>query len=158
MRDQYDSRNKLRRNGREMGTWRLTPIWVVNRAPALGAVVPVFEGVDVGDVGSRGQLFEVHVVAILTVGAERGVLVGRVRFTAQQERERHRDSGLYWGNGDEQCSQESAGARAESEGGFYGGPWGATGRTGRCREVVGKAERGKEDGICDEGDSRVGRE
>jgi hypothetical protein len=28
----------------------------------------------------------------------------------------------------------------------------------RCREVVGKVERGKEDGICDEGDSRVGRE
>jgi hypothetical protein len=54
MRDQYDSRNKPRRNGREMGTWRLTSIWVVNRTPALGAVAPVFKGVDVGDVGSRG--------------------------------------------------------------------------------------------------------
>ena len=54
MRDQYDSRNKLRRNGREMGTWRLTSIRVVNRAPALGAVAPVLKGVDVGDVGSRG--------------------------------------------------------------------------------------------------------
>ena len=54
MRDQYDSRNKPRRNGRETGTWRLTSIRVVNRAPALGAVAPVFEGVDVGDVGSRG--------------------------------------------------------------------------------------------------------
>ena len=53
MRDQYNSRNKPRRNGREMGTWRLTSIWVVNRAPALGAVAPVFERVDVGDVGSR---------------------------------------------------------------------------------------------------------
>jgi hypothetical protein len=49
----------------------------------LGAVVPVFEGVDVGDVGSRGQALEVHVVVILAVGAERGVLVGRVGFTAQ---------------------------------------------------------------------------
>jgi hypothetical protein len=29
---------------------------------------------------------------------------------------------------------------------------------GRCQEVVGKAERGKEDGIYDEGDSRVRRE
>ena len=54
MRDQYDSRNKPRRNGRETGTWRLTPIWVVNRTPALSAIAPVFEGVDVGDVGSRG--------------------------------------------------------------------------------------------------------
>ena len=98
-----------------------------------------------------------HVVIILAVGAERGELVGGVRFTAQQEGERHKDSRLYWGSGDEQCSQESAGARCES-GGFYGGPRGATGETGRCREVVGKAERGKEDGICDEGDSRVGRE
>lgn len=104
MRDQYDSRNKPRRNGRETGTWRLTSIRVVNRAPALGAVAPVFEGVDVGDVGSRGQLLEVHVVAILAVGAECGVLVGRVGFTAQQEGERHKDSRLYWGSGDEQCS------------------------------------------------------
>jgi hypothetical protein len=54
MRDQYDSRNKPRRNGREIGTWRLMPIWVVNRAPTLGAVAPVLEGVDVGDVGPRG--------------------------------------------------------------------------------------------------------
>jgi hypothetical protein len=96
MRDQYDSRNKLRRNRRETGTWRLTSIWVVNRAPALGAVAPVFEGVDVGDVGSRGQLFEVHVVSILLVGAERGELVGGIWFTVQQEGERHKDSRLYW--------------------------------------------------------------
>jgi hypothetical protein len=99
----------------------------------------------------------VHVVAILAVGAERGVLVGRIGFTVQQEGERHKDSRLYWGSGDEQCSQESAGARGESRG-FYGVSWGATGRMGRCRGVVGRAERGKEDGICDEGDSRVGRE
>jgi hypothetical protein len=46
--DQYDSRNNPRRNGREMETWRLTSIWVVNRAPVLAAVAPVFEGVDVG--------------------------------------------------------------------------------------------------------------
>ena len=98
-----------------------------------------------------------HVVIILAVGAERGELVGGVGFTAQQEGERHKDSRLYWGSGDEQYSQESAGARGES-GGFYGGLWGATRRTGRCREVVGRAERGKGDGIYDEGDSRVGRE
>jgi len=47
--------------------------------------------------------------------------------------------------------------RGES-GSFYGGPRGATGRTERCWGVVGKAEREKEDGIYDEGDSRVGRE
>ena len=82
MRDQYDSRNKPRRNGRETGTWRLTSIQVVNRAPALGAVAPVFEGVDVGDMGLRGQVFEEGVIAILLVGAERGKLVGRVGFTA----------------------------------------------------------------------------
>jgi hypothetical protein len=29
-----------------------------------------------------------------------------------------RDSRLYWGSGDEQCSQESAGARGESKGPF----------------------------------------
>jgi hypothetical protein len=46
--DQYDSRNNLRRNGREMETWRFTSIWVVNRAPALAAVALVFKGVDVG--------------------------------------------------------------------------------------------------------------
>ena len=115
----------------------------MNRAPALGAVAPVFEGVDVGDVGLRGQGTEVHVIVILAVRAEWGELVGGIGFAAQQERERHKDSRLYWGSGDEQCSQESAGARAESEGGFYGGPWGATGRTGRCREVVGKVERGR---------------
>jgi len=132
-------------------------IRVVNRTPALSAVVPVFEGVDVGDVGSRGQAPEVHVIAILAVGAERGVLVGRVRFTAQQEGERHKDSRPYWGSGDEQCSQESAGVRGESRG-FYGGLQSATGRAGRCQEVVGRAERGKEDGIYDGGDSRVGRE
>jgi hypothetical protein len=102
-------------------------------------------------------VFEVHVVAILVVGAEHRVLVGRVGFTAQQEGERHKDSRLYWGSGDEQRSQESAGAKGESRG-FYGGPWGAARRTERCWEVVSRAERGKEDGICDEGDSRVGRE
>ena len=58
MRDQYDSRNKPRRNGRETGTWRLTSIRVVKRAPALIAVVPVLEGVDVGDMGLRGQTLE----------------------------------------------------------------------------------------------------
>jgi hypothetical protein len=117
MRDQYDSRNKPRRNGRETGTWRLTSIRVVNRTPALSAVAPVFEGVDVGDVGSRGQAPEVHVIVVLAVGAERGELVGGVRFTVQQEGESHKDSRLYWGSGDEQCSQESAGARV-SQGGF----------------------------------------
>jgi hypothetical protein len=114
----------------------------VNRAPALSAVAPMFEGVDVGDVGPRGQGSEVHVIVILAVGAEWGVLVGSVGFAAQQEGERHKDSRLYWGSGDEQCSQESAGARGELRG-FYGGPRGATGGTGRCREVVGKAEREK---------------
>ena len=140
--DQYTSRNKPRRNGREMGTWRLTSIRVVNRTPALGAVAPVFEGVDVSDVGSRGQGSEVHIIVVLAVGAERGELVGGIRFTAQQEGERHKDSRLYWGSGDEQYSQESAGARGES-GGFYGGPRGAIGGMGRCQEVVGKAERGR---------------
>ena len=140
-----------------MGTWRLTSIWVVNRTPALGAIAPVFKGVDVGDVGSRGQALEEGVIVILAVGAERGVLVGRVGFTAQQEGERHKDSRLYWGSRDDQCSQESTGARGES-GGFYGGPRGATGRMERCRKVVSRAERGKEDGIHDEGDSRVRRE
>ena len=48
--------------------------------------------------------------------------------------------------------------RGVSQGAFYGGPQGATRRTGRCQEVVGEAERGKEDGIYDEGDSRRGRE
>jgi hypothetical protein len=47
--------------------------------------------------------------------------------------------------------------RNESEG-FYGGLQGATGRMERCQEVVGRAKRGKGDGICNEGDSRVGRE
>ena len=81
--DQYSSRNKPRRNRRETGTWRLRSIRVVNRAPVLSAVVPVFEGVDVGDMGSRGQALKVHVIVILAVGVERGVLVGRVGFTAQ---------------------------------------------------------------------------
>ena len=105
----------------------------MNRAPALGAVAPVFEGVDVGDVGSRGQLLEVHVVGILTVGAERGVLVGGVGFAAQQEGERHKDSRLYWGSGDEQCSQESAGARGESGGLLWwrGAPPGERGDVGK---------------------------
>jgi hypothetical protein len=126
----------------------------VNRTPALGPVVPVFEGVDVGDVGSRGQVLEEGVIAILAVGAECGKLVGGVGFTAQQEGERHKDSRLYWGSRDEQCSQESVDARGESMS-FYGGPWGTTRRTERCRGVVSRAKRGKEDGIYDEGDSRV---
>jgi len=150
MRDQYDSRNKPRRNGRETGTWRLTSIRVVNRTPALGAVAPVFEGVDVGDVGSRGQGSEVHVIVVFAVGAEWGELVGRVGFTAQQEGERHKDSRLYRGSRGEQCSQESAGARGES-GGFYGEDGEMS---GGCRQG---GER-EEDGIYDEGDSRVGRE
>jgi hypothetical protein len=129
----------------------------VNRTPALGAVAPVFKGVDVGDVGSRGQVLEEGVIAILSVGVEHGVLVGRVGFTALQEGERHKDSRLYWGSGDEQCSQESVGVRGKSKG-FYGGPRGATGRMERCQKVVGRAKRGKEDGIHDEGDSRVRRE
>jgi len=68
--DQYDSKNKPRRNGREMGTWRLMPIWVVSRAPALSAVAPALEGVNVGDMGSGGQTLEQGVVAILVVGVE----------------------------------------------------------------------------------------
>jgi hypothetical protein len=92
----------------------------------------------------------VHVVIVFAVGAERGELVGRVRFAAQQEGERHKDSRLYWGSGDEQCSQESAGARGES-GGFYGEDGEMS---GGCRQG---GER-EEDGIYDEGDSRVGRE
>ena len=59
-----------------MGTWRLTSIRVVNRTPVLGAVAPVFKGVDVGDMGLRGQALEVHVIVVLAVGAECGVLVG----------------------------------------------------------------------------------
>ena len=108
----------------------------MNRTPALGAVAPVFEGVDVGDVGSRGQGSEVHVVAILAVGAERGELVGGVWFIAQQEGERHKDSRLYWGSEDEQCSQESAGARV-SQGAFMvvrGVPPGKRGDVGSCRQ------------------------
>jgi hypothetical protein len=155
--DQYNSRNKLRRNRRETGTWRLMSIRVVNRAPALSAVAPVFEGVGVGNMESRWQVLEVHVVAILAVGVEHSVLVGRVGFTAQQKGKRHMDSRLYWGSGDEQCSRESADARGESKG-FYDGPRGTTRRMERCWEVVGKVKRGKEDGIRDEGDSRVGRE
>ena len=76
----------------------------------LCAVAPVFERVDVGDVGSRGQVLEVHVVAILVVGAECGVLVGRIGFTVQQEGERHKDSRLYWGNGDEQMQPRVCGS------------------------------------------------
>jgi hypothetical protein len=56
------------------------------------------------------------VIAILAVGAECGVLVGGVGFSAQQGGERHTDLRLYQGSGDEQCSQESAGARSESGG------------------------------------------
>jgi len=100
---------------------------------------------------------EVHVVAILAVGVERGVLVGRVGFTAQQEGERHKDSRLNWGSGDEQCSQESAGVRVSQRAFMvvHGAPPGEQGMLGSCRQG---GERGKEDGICDEGDSRVGRE
>jgi hypothetical protein len=112
----------------------------VNRAPALGAVAPVFEGVDVGDVGSRGQVFEVHVISILAVGAERGVLVGRVGFTAQQKGERHKDSRLYWGSRDEQCSQESAGARGESMGLL----WWSTGRHRENGEISESCRQGRE--------------
>ena len=114
----------------------------MNRTPALGAVAPVFEGVDVGDVVSRGQALEEGVIAILAVGVERGVLVGRIGFTAQQEGKRHEDSRLYWGSGDEQCSQESMGARGESRG-FYDGLRGATRRMERCWEVVGRVKRGR---------------
>jgi hypothetical protein len=157
MRDQYDSMNKPRRNGREMGTWRLTSIWVVNRAPVLIAAAPVFEGVDVGDVGSRGQTLKQGVVAILVVGTEHGELVDRVGFTAQQEGERHKDSRLYRGSGDEQCSRESAGAKGESKGLL----WWSTGCHRENGEISGSCRQGKEreeDGICDEGDSRVRRE
>jgi hypothetical protein len=45
-----------------------------------------------------------------------------------------------------------------SQGAFMVVRGGATRGTERCQKVVGKVERGKEDGICDEGDSRVGRE
>jgi hypothetical protein len=98
----------------------------------------------------------VHVVIILVVGAERGELVGGVGFTAQQEGERHKDSRLYWGSGDEQCSQESAGARGESEG-FYGGV-GRHRENGEMSESCRQGGEREEDGIYDEGDSRVGRE
>jgi hypothetical protein len=67
----------------------------VNRTPALSAVAPVFEGVDVGDVGSRGQVLEEGVIVILLVGAECGELVSGVGFAMQQEGERHKDSRLY---------------------------------------------------------------
>jgi hypothetical protein len=48
----------------------------------LGAVAPMFEGVDVGDVGSRWQVLKEGVIPILSVGAEHGELVGGVGFTA----------------------------------------------------------------------------
>ena len=47
--------------------------------------------------------------------------------------------------------------RDESKG-FYGGPRGTTGRIERCWIVVGRAKRGKEDGIRNEDNSRVRRE
>jgi hypothetical protein len=93
-------------------------------------------------VGSRGQGSEVHVIVILAVGAERGELVGRVGFAAQQEGERHKDSRLYWGSGDEQCSQESAGARGESRG-FL---WWSAGRHRGNREMSGSCRQGGERG------------
>jgi hypothetical protein len=71
----------------------------VNRAPALVAVAPVLKGVDVGDMGSRGQILEQGVVAILAVGVEHGELVSRVGFTAQQKGESYKDSRLYQGSG-----------------------------------------------------------
>ena len=74
-----------------------------------------------------------HVIVILAVRAERGELVGGVRFTAQQEGEGHKDSRLYWGSGDEQCSQESAGARGESKG-FL---WWSAGCHQENREMLG---------------------
>jgi hypothetical protein len=123
----------------------------------LSAVAPVLEGVDVGDVWSRGQAPKVHIVVILAVGAERGVLVGRIGFTAQQEGERHEDSRLYWGSGDEQCSQESVGAKGESKGLL----WWSAGRHWENGEMSGSCRQGgerEEDGIYDEGDSRVRRE
>ena len=49
----------------------------------LIAVALVFEGVDVGDVGSRGQTLKQGVVAIFVVGVERGELVGGIGFTTQ---------------------------------------------------------------------------
>ena len=100
-----------------------------------------------------------HVVIILAVGAERGELVGGVGFTAQQEGERHKDSRLYWDSRDEQCSQESAGARGESKGVFMvvrGTPPEERGDVGKLSAR--RRERGGEDGIYDEGDGRVGRE
>jgi hypothetical protein len=100
----------------------------------------MFEGVDVGDVGSRGQLFEVHVIGILSVGAERGELVGRVGFTVQQEGERHKDSRLYWGSGDEQCSQESR-EREVSQRGFL---WRFAGRHRENGEMSGSCRQGGE--------------
>ena len=87
------------------------------------------------------------------VRLECGKLVGGIEFAVQQKGERHKDSRLYWGSWNEQCSQESAGVRGESEGFLW---WSAgchreNGEMSRsCR-----ARRGKEDGICDEGDSRV---
>jgi hypothetical protein len=73
---------------------------------------------------------------------EHGKLVGGIGFTVQQEGERHKDSRLYWGDWDEQCSQESVDAEGKSKG-FYGGLWGTTGRTERCWKVVGRAKRGR---------------
>jgi len=50
-----------------MGTWRLTSIWIVNRAPVLIAEVPVFKGVDVGDVWLRGETLKQGIIPILVV-------------------------------------------------------------------------------------------
>ena len=44
--------------------------------------VPVFEGVDMGDVWLRGEALELGVIPIFVVGVELGKLVGRVGFTA----------------------------------------------------------------------------
>jgi hypothetical protein len=99
----------------------------------------------------------VHIIAILAVGAERGELVGGIGFTAQQEGERHKDSRLYWGSGNEQCSQESAGARGES-GGLLWWSAGCHRENGEMSESCRQGEEREGDGIYDEGDSRVGRE
>ena len=60
--------------------------------------VPVFEGVDMGDVWLRGEALELGVIPIFVVGVKLGKLVGRVGFTAQQEGKRHKDLRLYWGS------------------------------------------------------------
>jgi len=155
--DQYDSKNKPRRNGRKTGTWRLTSIWVVSRAPVLVAEALVLKGVDVGDVWLRGQTLKQGVVPILVIRVEHCKLVGGIGFTAQQQGESHKDSRLYRGSWDKQCSRESVGARGESEG-FLCWSTGHHWENGEMSGSCWQGEERKEDGIYDEGDSRVGRE